>query len=166
MASTVESNSDAFCEYCIGINLQLLKSSLGYEHRPTFESLILSSSTCALCAVIVQSVHRTLEGHPALHKSIDGNTGPVYLVCAGRSLAGESKLHRRRPDGPVEEFLLWRDVAVTIGQDQDRSRCFSSFGAQLTMVAVKGKLPQMQRYPDLIVSKAQLQKRLASKPSK
>jgi hypothetical protein len=55
-----------------------------------------------------------------------------------------SELHRCRPGGPVEEFLLWRDIAVTIGQDQDRSRCFSSFGAQLNMVTVEGKLPQMQ----------------------
>jgi hypothetical protein len=143
MGSTVESNGDALCEYCIGINLQLLKNSLGYEHWPTFDSLILSSLTCALCALILQSVNRTLVCHAALHESIDENAGPVYLVCAGRSLAEESELHRCRPDGPVEEFLFWRSVAVTIGQNQDRSRCFSSFGAQLTMVAAKGKLSRM-----------------------
>jgi hypothetical protein len=136
--STEESNSDALCACCLGINLHCLKSSLGYEHQPTFGSLILSSSTCALCELITQSVNRTLNKNCTLAPSISDDLGPVRLVSAGRSLAQEPEIHRCCPEGPVEEFLLRREVAVVIGKKLDRTRCFS-MGAQLVMVAAKGK---------------------------
>jgi hypothetical protein len=137
--STEESNGDALCEYCIGINLQCLKSSLGYKHQPTFGSLILSSLTCVLCELITQSVNRTLNNNRTLEPSISDDHGPVRLVGASRSLAQEPEIHRRCPEGSVEEFLLWHEVAVMIGKEPDRTRCFSFMGAQLVMVAAKGK---------------------------
>ena len=111
-------------------------SRLGYKHQPTFRSLILSSSTCVLCELIM---NRTLNNNHALEPSISEDLGPVRLVGAGRSLAQEPEIHRRCPEGPVEEFLLWHEVAVMIGKAPDKTRCFSLMGAQLVMVAAKGK---------------------------
>jgi hypothetical protein len=39
----------------------------------------------------------------------------------------------------VEEFLLWHNVALTIGKAPDKMQCFSFMGAQIIMVAAKGK---------------------------
>jgi hypothetical protein len=137
--STEESSGDTLCECCIGINLQCLKSSQGYEHQPTFGSLILSSSACVLCDLIKKSVDRTLNINRAFGPSISEDLGPVRLFCAGRSLARESATHRRCPEGQVEELLLWHEVAVVIGKEPARTRCFSFWGVKLAMVAAKGK---------------------------
>lgn len=77
-------------------------------------------------------------GLPFLNPSISEDLGPVRLVAAGRSLAQEPEIHRSCPKGSVEEFLLWREVAVMIGEELNKTRCFSFRGAQLVMVAAQG----------------------------
>ena len=139
---TKKPDSDALCEICLGINLQGFKSCLGYEHQPDFGTLITNSSTCALCDLIMKSLKRALNMNRALGPNIAEDIGPVRLVGAGRSLA-QQQGYRRCPEGPVEESLLWREVAVTIGKDQYRTRCFSEMGAQLDMTTAKGKYCSM-----------------------
>ncbi|KAK0109418.1 hypothetical protein ONS95_002115 [Cadophora gregata] len=135
---TQDAKNEALCTFCLGINIQSLKSSIGYEHQPNFASLVLSSSTCPLCELITQSVKRTLNRNRVLMHSLSDDLGPVRLISAGRSLAPKTKANRVCPEGPVDEFLLLDEIAVAIGEELVRKRCFSSFGAQLVMVAAKG----------------------------
>jgi hypothetical protein len=164
--STEGPNGNALCKSCSNINLQDLKSGRGYEHQPTYGSILLNAPTCALCDLIAKSVERTLQRNYAFKPSISDSCGPVRLACAGRSLAQQSGL-RSCPEGPVDESLLWREISILIGDNSMRERSFSTFGAQLVMVATKGKYQFYACYtsPGLIAAKTRLRKRLVYKGS-
>lgn len=126
------------CESCLRINIEALRSSLGYEHQPTYGSLLKSSLTCILCELIAESVARTLQRNRNFGHTVSEDEGPIRLVCAGWSLAHQQEV-RRCPKGPVEEPLLLGKVAVLIGEKVDKIRCFSFMATQLVMVAAKVK---------------------------
>jgi hypothetical protein len=131
-------NARTLCTYCGHLSLRGLRSSEGNDHQPTYGLLCSSASTCPLCCLIRDSLERTLSGLRAFAPSMSKDLGPVRMVCAGRSSGESSKLYYS--PGPVEETPLWREVAVTVGKDPDRTRCFSSFGTQILMLAAQGEL--------------------------
>jgi hypothetical protein len=141
------SNARTLCTYCGHLSLQDLRSIEGYDHQPTYSLLCRSASTCPLCCLIRDSVERTLSRLRAFAPFMKDDLGPVRMHCAGRSLGECSKLHYS--PGPVEEMPLWREVAVTIGKDLDRTRCFSSFGTQILMLAAQGESLQSLIYQAL-----------------
>jgi hypothetical protein len=134
IAPTETSVAGKLCGLCTRINLEALRSSLGYVHQPTYGLLLQSSLNCVLCELIAKSVARALKRNHKFGHTVSEDDGPVRLVCAGRSLSDQQGI-RRCPNGPVEEPLLLGEVAVLIGESLDKTRGFSFMGAQLVMVA-------------------------------
>ena len=126
------------CEYCTYVNLHDLKSSQGYEHQPTWASLLLSSHHCALCKLLAQSMQRSLNQGNAPQQSLDTNNGPVRLVAAGRTVPSQSN-GRSFTQGAVDESLLWREVGLVVGGDVKRHGCFFPLNTQVLMVAAHGE---------------------------
>ena len=134
----VPSEDGGLCECCSRINLQDLKSSLGYSHQLTWESLLLSSRTCNLCGLFAGSIQSCLDVSKAYQRSLPKDSGPVRLVAAGRNVPQQSHGRRFR-EGPVDEVLLWGEAALLVGEIVDRQCCFSPLtGAQVIMVAAHG----------------------------
>lgn len=132
------SDGKSLCECCTSINLQNLKSSLGYEHQPTWGSLLLSSRSCALCNLLAQSTQCCLNQANASQHSLQADSGPVRLVATGRTVPPGSN-GRSFCKGVVDEVLLWKEAALVVGENIDRHCCFLPLNAQVMMVAAHGE---------------------------
>jgi hypothetical protein len=135
---TEVSEGGSLCKCCTSINLQDLKSSLGYEHQPTWGLLLLSSRDCALCNLLAQSIQHSLNQPNVFQNSLREDSGPVRLVATGRTVPQQSN-GRSFCEGAVGEALLWKEAALVIGENVDRNCCFFSRNAQVIMVAAHGE---------------------------
>jgi hypothetical protein len=134
----VVSAGGSLCEHCTRINLQDLKNNLGYEHQPTWGSLLLSSRNCALCNLLAQSIQRSLNQPNAFQSGLQKDSGPVRLVAAGRTVPHQSN-GRSVCEGAVDEDLLWKEVALVVGEIVKRHDCFFPLYAQVMMVTAYGE---------------------------
>jgi hypothetical protein len=134
----VVSEGGSLCEHCTSINLQDLKNNLGYEHQPTWGSLLLSSRNCALCTLLAQSIQRSLNQPNAFQRSLQKDSGPVRLVAAGRTVPHQTN-GQRVCEGAVDEDLLWKEIALVVGGNVKRHDCFFPLNAQVMMVAAHGE---------------------------
>jgi hypothetical protein len=141
----------SLCDCCKSINLQDLKSSLGYKHQPTWQSLLRSSRFCALCKLLTESIQRCLNKRIASLQSLPDDTGPVRLVAAGRTVPQQS-CGRHVHDGAVNEVLLWKEAALIFEEAVPRSHSFSPiFGAQVIMAAVYGIYSSISAYSNQLI---------------
>jgi hypothetical protein len=62
----------------------------------------------------------------------------VRLVATGRTVPEQSD-GRSFQEGAVDEVLLWKEVAVVVGQTVNRHCGFYSLNAQVMMLAAHGE---------------------------
>ena len=128
------------CQHCQSINLQDMKSSLGYVHLPTFEALIASSETCSLCELILNSVRRSVRRQPMRWGSTNVSSlstyGPVVLTAVSRDL--DSQRWKIRKSAPVEGTHVSQNVLVTLGTAFIEERDCNEADALFQMYTVEG----------------------------
>ncbi|KAH8879178.1 HET-domain-containing protein [Thozetella sp. PMI_491] len=108
------------CVFCQGINLEDIKSNDGYVHQPTCHALISSADTCDLCQLIVDLFKRCIYEQRLATSSIRNlsdawHLGPVRLFAASRELDLNLYPFQRRERGRVQDKLLSKRVAMTLG---------------------------------------------------
>ncbi|KAL8306273.1 hypothetical protein RB597_003179 [Gaeumannomyces tritici] len=108
------------CDFCQGINLEDMKSNDGYVHHPTCHALASSADKCDLCQLIVGVFKRYIyeqrrATNPIRNLSDAWHLGPVKLFAASRELDSNQHIFLRRERGGVQNKLLFKRVAITLG---------------------------------------------------
>jgi hypothetical protein len=99
------------CSYCDNINIQELMGCTGYDHQPSWSSLVRSAQTCKLCRLI-----RDESSH---HHYPDTEHGRVIMSGWGEmNLENRSGSYLELIDikvGPVSPFLCSLEILAYPG---------------------------------------------------
>ena len=114
------------CRHCDGINLESLKSKIGYLHQPTLETLFASSEICKLCKLILNSLKRSVRQQPMLWGTKDVlnllTFGPVKLFAVSRDVDSQCR-KKIRQEGSVESTLVSQHVVLVLGGKPREIKC-------------------------------------------